>query len=772
MLATLVAGVAFGQTQESSPGRIEEIKVTARKVEENIQDVPIAVSAYTAEDMARRSFRELEDVALATAGFSFEDYGGGYGVPVIRGGSQLRIQDLDATTSVYLDGIYLPRQYTIDVGTLGFDRIEVVKGPQSALFGRNAFLGAVNYVSRRPGDELGLRVEGTAGSDERYDISGEVSGPLFGEKLRARVFGAYSEFDGTFPNDIPFSYRDRDYNKRGTTDNIGGFEDSTIGVVVDSQLTDALSLDISYYHIERFQETKAGNRVEAAFGDTNCSFDEDFLGGANRFYCGEIPQEFSPLPGGAAPGTEYVVDPRAFLLDVTTDFVQAGIQFEFNENWRVAYQFGYSDSDTVAAGSNDRDPVLGSSFAGNPAMGVNVTAAGTNEYDSHELRLEFQQGQWTAMLGVFRGSIDDFDLFDFAYAPYNDPTPFDIDPETGINCPDCLLVLPLTRAATDVTTEAVFARVGWESGAWRLSAEARYQDEEKELNPNTGNPDSPQFKDDWDSFTPRVTVDYRLSDTRMVYGSVAKGAKSGGFNNTVFDESQRSYEPDENWTYELGTKNDFLDGRLRLNAAVYYTDWEDLQINSTPIGIPPGVTPPAIIDNTGGADILGLEVEGTWLATDMLSIDYALSYANAEYSGGSKSSRIGLTGACDGIVCPEDGSIGGNQLQRQPEFQASVGAALTGTVATDWEWYARADVNYQTKQYMDELNLAWLPDRTLVNLRFELSNGPWTAALWSKNVFDEEYGANGFFVASPFGTSYVPLYGDLRTYGLTLTYAL
>ncbi len=186
----------------------------------------------------------------------------------------------------------------------------------------------------------------------------------------------------------------------------------------------------------------------------------------------------------------------------------------------------------------------------------------------------------------------------------------------------------------------------------------------------------------------------------------------------------------------------------------------------------PGVTPPAIVDNTAGAEIWGVEVDGTWFATDMLSFDYAVSYSNAEYKSGAISARIGLLGACDDIVCPADGSIGGNQIQRQPAFQTSLGGALTGTFAGSWNWYARADINYQTKQYMDELNLAWLPDRTLVNARFELNNGPWTASLWAKNLLDEEYAANGFFIATPFGTAYAPLKGDLQTYGLTVTFDL
>lgn len=763
-----VVAAVFVSGTTAAQSRMEEITTTARKAEENVQDVPIAISAFSKLEMERRGMRELEDVALATPGFAFEDYGGGYGVPVIRGGAQLRIQDLDATTSVYLDGVYLPRQYMLDFGTLGFDRIEIVKGPQSALFGRNAFLGAVNYVSGGPTDELFTEVRGMVGSDERYDLSAEIGGPIFGEALGARAIVAYSEFDGTWDNQNP-NYDGRDYGTRGTTDNMGGWENTTVGLNLESQLGQ-LALDLDYYRVERFQEQQWNVRVEASFGDTNCS--PTFFGGP-RFYCGQIPQTFSPLPGGSPPGTESVVDPRAYLLDVETDFVQGRARFEINDSWSLVYQLGYADSEVTSAGSNDRDPLLGSfDFGGGgPFFGVNITPNGTNEYLSNELRVEFNDGPWSFLAGVFTSKIEDFDLFDFAFAPFQDPTPLNIDPEQGLS--GDFFILPLTRAATDVTTNAIFARVGWESpsGRWRVGAEGRYQDEEKELDPNTLDPGSGRFKDSWTVFTPRFTVDYRISDDKLVYGSLAKGAKSGGFNNTVFDESQRSFDPDENWTFEVGSKNDFFDGKVRFNAAIFYTDWSDLQINSSPIGIPPGATPPAIVDNTGGAEIWGIELDGAWFATDILSFDYAFSYNNAEYSSGSKSSRIGLIGGCDGSVCPEDGDISGNQVQRQPEVQTNVGAALTGYFAGDWGYYARADVSYQSKQYIDELNLAWVPDRTLVNARLELSNGPWTAALWAKNLFDEEYAANSFFIATPFGTSYIPILGQQRTFGLTVTFS-
>jgi iron complex outermembrane receptor protein len=765
-LSITFTGAVMAQEEpvNSSDDEIEKIEVIYQKTQESLQKVPLSVSALTSEDMRKRNIRELEDVALATSAFSFEDFGGGFGVPVIRGGAQTRIQDLDMTTSVFLDGIYLPRQYMFDIGTVGFDRIEVVKGPQSALYGKNAFLGAVNYVSKRPGDELSADASATLGSDKLREFTGEVSVPIIEDFLSARVVVAHSEFDGSWQNDHPDA--DLDFGSKSTKGNVGGHEKLTYGLNVDITPNEKLNIELDYYRVERFAETGANNRVEAP-GDTNCS--PTFFGG-NRFYCGEIPDTFTPLPGGSPEGSIIVRDPRSYSLDVVSDFFRARVDYEISDAWGLMYQYGNSDSETTSAGGGDRDPLLGNTSFG--ANIINGTPVGTVNFFSHELQMQYSHEQWSGFVGVFTSEIDDFDKFDLGIAPLRGTEPIIVDATDGI-LSGTTSNIGLTNAATDVLTDAIFGQISWttEDGSLRITAEGRYSDEEKVLDSNTTTEADTIFSANWTEFTPRFSVDYQLDDDRMVYASLARGAKSGGFNNTVFDESQRSFEPDENWTTEVGSKNDLLNGKLRLNGALFYTNWNDLQIASSPIGIPAGVTPPAIVDNTGGASIFGFELDGAWTATDNLSIDFAVSKSKTEYKDGSKSSRIGLIGGCDGIVCPADGSIGGNQLQRQPEFQASVGVELAGELSGGYYWSVRGDVNHQSKQFIDELNLAWLPDRTLVNLRANMQMGEFDVSLWAKNVFDKEYAASSFFIATPFGTAYVPIRGQKRTVGLTVAYS-
>ena len=158
--------IAFGQEAQ-----LEEIVVTARKREEALQDIPLAITAFTSEELQKRSIQNMRDIALFTPGFNFEDFGGSGGTtPVVRGTTQVSIlQSGEQNVSVFFDGVYLPRSYVTDLGFANMERVEVVKGPQSARYGRNAFMGAINYIPRRPGDEWDLQGQVVAGNHSRYD---------------------------------------------------------------------------------------------------------------------------------------------------------------------------------------------------------------------------------------------------------------------------------------------------------------------------------------------------------------------------------------------------------------------------------------------------------------------------------------------------------------------------------------------------------------------------------------------------------------------------
>ena len=236
-----------GNAQEArNDGGLEEVVVTARRREEALQDIPLSITAFTAEDIERRSLQELEDIALFTPGFNFEDFGGsGYATPIIRGTTQNRFSNvLEQNVAVFFDGVYLPRNYIVDLGFANVERIEVVKGPQSARYGRNAFMGAINYIPKGPTEEWQIDATATLGDGERYDGAVAISGAIVPEVLRMRVGVDYSEFDGSWDNTHPFA--DISFDK-GTNDTLGGWERTILNATLEFNPFEDMEISVSYY---------------------------------------------------------------------------------------------------------------------------------------------------------------------------------------------------------------------------------------------------------------------------------------------------------------------------------------------------------------------------------------------------------------------------------------------------------------------------------------------------------------------------------------------
>ena len=348
------------QEEAAAETRPNVILVTARKVEESIQDVPISITAFTAEEIANRSITELEDVALLTPGLVFEDYSnGGFGTPVIRGATQFSITGLEQNVSVFLDGIYIPRQYAFDIGSMNLERIEVVKGPQSALYGANAFAGAINYVSTsRSLTETSAHAEVSISENGGYEGNAKINLVAMDGQLSFRAAGGYSEFGGDWENNFPGA-DDVDINP-GSKGKLGGYEKWSAQVGLTVRPIDALTVDFDYYHFDVLSETRAQFRLVRGV-DSNCSPGGIFGPFTDQLFCGRIPNV--PIP--SASGVEgIVVDPRSYGLDSTTDIFRAHAALELTDNVMLDYQYGHIEGDVFSAGNSERDPINGTNFRG------------------------------------------------------------------------------------------------------------------------------------------------------------------------------------------------------------------------------------------------------------------------------------------------------------------------------------------------------------------------------------------------------------------------
>jgi iron complex outermembrane receptor protein len=858
--ALSVTATAFAQTapaaETAAVDDAGDIVVTARRIEERLQDVPIAVSAITAEQLERQSIDDLNDVAEKTVGFAFESFTGPLAQPVIRGQTNLRTTSPVQNVSTNLNGIYIQRGYFIDQGLLDLQRVEIIKGPQSALYGRNAFAGVISLITAKADvDEFSGKVSGTLGTDERREIKGGVNIPIVPGKLGVRVYAGYSEFDGTWENSHPLA----DAAGAFTRGNVGGYEKKAYQADLTFTPSDVLSFEAFYTRTEREIEQNPGYTMSTsgltyAFNSLNASPTGVGAARQNRLFVGEIPTTTSNFAGETRlPGI--VIDPRTYGLRGPSEIYAGKVTISPDGPFTLSYQYGHTSANIIARGSSARDPlrptvVFGTNF------GTIFDSSGTDSSfssDSHEGKVTYDFGKVTGFVGVNFQKTDDIESNASEFAPVNslvEPTTASLFPVgPGLPIPTTVTFRRTTFLQREEDVLSFYGYANFQaSDQLSITLEGRYTKEDQEAadliapdvvaNPLTPGgrggtfiaPSPPRSSRNANFFTPRGTITYKFTPDNNVYASVARGYKSGGINgiaaaynriSTVagapvidqilvgsaiptpragatavafvqttpgtagLSQLQQTYEAETNWTYEIGSKNKLFDGRMTLNLAAYYTDWKNLQSNAVRLQ-PDGTAPasfaaivPSLIGNLGDVKIYGVEVEGNFKLTDEFRIDYGASYNRARYKAGVVSQRFGASGNCDGIVCttvPRAGSafnvlpIAGNQLERTPEFDALLGLNYDTEFENGWGYFARADVTYQTKQYADEANLAWVPSRAIVNASTGVNINGFNVQAWVKNLFDKKYVSNSLFLIGTGGagsSSYVPLFGERRTMGVT-----
>ncbi|CAA0081968.1 Pesticin receptor [Zhongshania aliphaticivorans] len=829
--------------------QMEEVVVTARKRSESLQEIPLAVTPFTMEQMERRAFSGVEDIAASTPGFSYEGFStsGTNGNAVIRGLAQqfttARIQNV----AFFIDGIYMQRQSMLNMGLIDMQRVEVVKGPQNALYGRNAFAGALNYVTSRPTAEPSGYVSQTAGSHDRYDLRASYTGPIFSDRLLGKVSYGYTTYDGHHRND--HTQADTDTSGPSTTDRLGGWEDQSWAAAFTYDVTPDIAAHLGVYHVEIERETQPSYQLSGIgareFGlweqdDLNCIQGEgtqftatgpqDFT--ANTAYCGELTAYAAESADRSYGPTALVMDPRSWGAVAETDLVTLAFDWTLNDNMTLSYLFGWTDhNSTSTGGPGGEDPELGSSLEMGTLISdhvqVNAFSSRPNseiESFSHELRLDWQiTDRIGVRVGGYFSTVDDHQWTLLFLSPVCSSGQFtDAEGDVIGSAENC--EVPLGGAQSPIVTdrsitslsfvtpydmgyrqhatnraedtsfsdsvEAAFVSVDIDiTDTLSTSIEARYTHERTEVtrhtdsfgiaygekvdysilldrvfgipdgsdctDPTTGINDGTTMcssiveeRDDADFYivTPRAIVEWKPSDSHMLYLSAANGVKAGGFNNAV-DPEQQVYDIEENWTYELGSKNKFFDDRLTLNLSLYQINWEGLQGGVSPSIV--GLSTSDVIINVGEATSVGAESEIVARLTDNFTIDIGLSYNDPKYEDGVKYSPAVTKFQCDKTdICADDGEVGGNQLARTSKIQVNSGFTYNMMFDSGWMVSTRYDFTYQTKQYVTPLNLAWVPDRIISNASINIldPNDMWEFNLWGKNIFDEDKAANAFYI--------------------------
>jgi iron complex outermembrane receptor protein len=709
-LATLALLCVACSTLAETAITVDEIVVTARKKEESALLVPLSVSAFSEQSIRDLGLNRLGDIARFTPGFSFAPNVGRQPAsdrPVVRGLTTV-INGIANTSAAatFIDGVYFGG--SIQSSALyNVERVEVLRGPQSAQYGRGTYAGAINYVTRNPGDELAGEVIVNAAEHDTTEVGGWLGGPLLGSSLDFYLAGGHREYGGEYVNTV-------DGRK------VGG--EQTDELTAKLRWTPADSLAIAWQvawqgtddeHYASYLQPQALN---------NCCFRTPQAPRAREYYAGTaVPEPQVTLATdllAAAGGAGTRLNRWRTSLD---------IEWTLGAGYVLKSLTGYVDDELERGfdssyGAYEPVPFLPGLFT--------IADEQTQTDFSQELRLSSPLDRsinWTIGGYYYAGELDDVVI----NSVYRDPT-------------SAVVVAPARTVLTrdEIENLAAFGSIGWDiSEHWSTSLELRWARDEitvtNRANDGSGVvvPPSP-FTETFDSLTPRVTLSYLPADDRNYYVSVAKGTKPGDFNARVPDERYRAVDEEQVWSYEAGFKARWLE-RATSALAAYYMDVDDQQL-TTLVELPDGSSVP-IIQNVGRSAIWGIEADLTLALTERLGLNLTYAYTHAEYREHISIDEADLRGS-DGSLAQTNalGDVSGNRLPRVPEHMASALARYEHPLRGSWLWYLNGDYSYESSKFAQEHNLIKTGERHLAGLRTGLNGDHWDVSIWVTNLLDDD----------------------------------
>jgi iron complex outermembrane receptor protein len=704
---------------------LEEVIVTARKKEESLQKVPIAISAFSADDIQRLNLQSTADIALFTPGVSYTN---GIGRqpqsdrPAIRGITT--IINGAANTSgaaTFIDGVYVSgTTQTTAIGNL--ERVEILKGPQAAAFGRGTYAGAINYVTKKPSEEFEGGVRLTGAEHDSLTASAWVSGPIAEDKAYFYLGASHDEYGGEYRNTFDGNI-------------VGDEETQALTGKLFLTPTDNLEITLTV----GLEQTDDGHFASALLPNTalNTNFRDidptspSFAPRGRGYFLGEAPSfdtvalntsAFDAAPGAGPAGTR-----------VDRVYGSLKVEWEFAGGYTLTSVTGTS-SDEVANNSDVSyaayDPIPFS-----PSLIGQFLRVTDKEIEdaSQELKISSpldRPFRWTA--GVYYLDAELKEIRDSRVTP------------GGFNffgIPGGLLLPNDNFTTEDVDNTGIFASAEWDiNEQWTATIEGRYNEDDisiitvsnPAMAPVTG------FEEKFTAFTPRFTVSYAPNDDINYYLNIAQGNKPGTFNSAnVPDESLRAVDEETATTVELGMKRKILEGRGALNIAVYRTDLTDQQFTQV-IELPNGSTA-SILQNVGKSEVFGIEIDSTIALTENLTVTGTYAYTDSEIKRFVSSDQADLFGG-NGTFADNErlGSVAGNKSFRVPENMASLFLRYERQLASGRTFYASTDVAYEGARFAQVHNLLEAGARTLVGARIGVEFDNWDVSMWAKNLFDDD----------------------------------
>jgi iron complex outermembrane receptor protein len=736
------APVPVALAEEAAGARIEEIVVTAQRREENLQEVPIAVSSFSASELTASRISTIENVALKTPNFTLVPQASGnttYGVAMRGVALTDSVITADSPVGIYVDGVVVSKMAGGIFDFVDLERVEVLRGPQGTLYGRNTPAGAINLVSRKPSGEWGFDATAGLGNYSQKEVRVGVdtaTADLGGlGKLSARISGRYLDRDGWAKNTSTGD--DLDSRHR-----VGG------RLSLRWQPSDSVTVDYAFDKLD-IKEQPPAAQLTADFtgflaGFVNTSRQDEFALSYNL-----------PPP---APGF-FSIDRTDTQLDIEGHTLTA--EWEVSPALTVKSITGYREFD-------DEEPT---DFDGTP-----IAWADFNVYQSLET--------FSEELQLIGSALDDRIRYVTGLYYY--------DEKADVRAPGVFgfgTVKQEPQFKTNNSSWAAYAQIDWNPEVLdrklTLTGGLRYTQDEREMtdhhvfvNDAIDLTDVDKVSKDFDKVTPSFTAAYQVTTDANVYFRYAEGYRSGGFNgrSSTPDQVATAFEPETLNAYEVGLKSLLWDRRLQLNVAAFLSDYEDLQqVLTAPTST--GVGFQTTNDNVGKITITGVEVETRLAATDNLEFYLNYSYLDTDIDDYTLCMPEGApdcqpTSVDNERVIP---LISKNTLSAGVDYL--ILSTDNGGLRAHVDAYYRGEAiggGATLKVHPMEDDPSYIRDYTLVNARLaweEVPIGPgrFEIALWGENLTDRDSAQFALNLASSLGIG-VTRFLTPRTYGVDLSY--
>jgi iron complex outermembrane receptor protein len=781
-----VFGMASPALAADAAEEADTIVVTARKSNENILKVPVTVVAITSDVLEKKGIASVTDMAAATPGININNSSSGHADRsfqqiILRGFTPATTST--TTTSMFIDGVPVssPSELT---SISNPDRVEILKGPQAAYFGRSTFAGAINIVNKAPSDKWGGTLTGMVGTQASYRLQGSIEGPIFGDTLTFRVTGDKYKKGGTWTNAFNGERLGTTASKTGTVllqfKPAPGVTAKLFGLMSEDNDGAPASARVNAYYatynapvapattgtVTTSVAAPASGTVLQT-GQSNCTLTGDSKGVqgfgtpiSNPFICGTIPT-FANAPSVnttttdairqwlagttnrvIAPGdsvTGYGLRRKTQHLHATldaelTDTLSASLLGGYNhESWSTLIDLDGYDTSLIPSTSNPKG------YSDFPFL------IERNNHDwSAEGRLSYNSGPLRGLVGVSYLNADSVAggggsaaaLSSANFAPGDKQR----NKTTG-------LYYGLTYEFTPKLS---------------VSAEGRYQIDTIELitraagrtitaptfiPAQTYAPGSLLAKRTYKNFTPRFIASYQANSDLMFYGSISKGVNPALSNVTILAQSavvqaaaaaaggQLLINPEKVTNFEIGAKGKTPDGKLRYTLAAYFAQWRD-QVNALTIVVddPSQITGKsfvAVTSNAGATDLKGLEAELNYKLNDLITIDAAGSLNGTSIKAYKSTAVSQLTGVFN---------YSGKEMKLTSKYSANVGVTFAGDLngVKEGSWYFRADWAYKSGYWTNEANVAKTKGRNVFNARASVTKGPLTVDVFVNNIFNDK----------------------------------